>query len=142
MRITLKLKTKLIDREELLNKQKRVLFLAMNKMEEIAKRLAPVDTGILRNKISLFPAFPGQTKYVLSDGVDYGIHVEYGTNAHWAPIDPLLGWCKRKFGDATGGYGLQKKIAMKGTPAQPFFRPSLRQVKKIWLPIYWKEVFG
>jgi len=46
-------------------------------MEADAKRFCPVDTGRLRSSIQLQPI--NEFHYRLQDGVDYGIHVEYGT---------------------------------------------------------------
>jgi len=119
-----------------------VLYRSMVKMEEIAKYKAPVDTGNLRARIHLNPASPGANSYVLSDGVDYGIHVEYGTKPHYVPIKPLMGWAERVLGDPNIAYAIRKKISIRGTPAQPFFRPSVHEVKYKWLPIIIKQVFG
>ena len=60
-------------------KAKLVLWKCMNKMEEIAKIKVPVDTGRLKNSIFLSPMQRGSRNYLLADGVDYGIHLEYGT---------------------------------------------------------------
>ena len=51
----------------------------MNKMEELAKRFAPVDTGRLKNSIHLTPMHSGATEYVLAAGTDYAVFVEFGT---------------------------------------------------------------
>ncbi|NOR84996.1 hypothetical protein GQ473_02670 [archaeon] len=60
-------------------KAKLVLWKCMNKMDEIATRTVAVDTGRLKNSIHLTPMQKGAREYILSDGVDYGIHLEYGT---------------------------------------------------------------
>jgi HK97 gp10 family phage protein len=60
-------------------KAKFVLWKCMNKMEEIAKTIVPVDTGRLKNSIHLIPMHSGARNYLLADGVDYGFHLEYGT---------------------------------------------------------------
>ena len=109
-----------------------VLYRSMVKMEEIAKYKAPVDTGNLRARIHLNPAHPGANSYVLSDGVEYGIHVEYGTKPHYFYAS-FQAWAERVLG---------KAISIRGTPAQPFFRPSVHEVKYKWLPIIIKQVFG
>ena len=112
---------------------KKVLFLSMSKMEELAKRRCPVDTSRLRTSINLSPKTFGSMSYTLADGVDYGVHVEYGTRAMIAahgphdPENPVTDWeAKRKRG-ATG-------------QTMPFMRPALLEVKKFWLPKYWKQI--
>jgi HK97 gp10 family phage protein len=58
---------------------KKVLFDSMLKMQEIAVRVVPVDTGRLKNSIKLFPNMIGSNKYKLATGVNYGEFVEFGT---------------------------------------------------------------
>jgi len=119
-----------------------VLWKAMTKMEEIAKLKAPVDTGNLKNRIHLTPLQKGAKEYILSDGVEYGIHVEYGTKPHYVPIIPLKGWAGRVLKNKQAAYSVRSKIAKYGTPAQPFFRPALHEVQHKWIPIFKNEVFG
>jgi len=84
-----------------------VLFKSMIKMQEIATRLCPFDTGKLSRSINLDPQFLIVSKYELGTGVDYGPDIEFGT------------------------------VKMR---AQPFLRPSLIQVRNIWLKRYFDEV--
>jgi len=56
----------------------------------------------------------------------HGIFRHYGTRPHWAPIDPLKYWVKKKLGvsepkdvDAIA-YRVQRKIAKHGTEGDPF----------------------
>jgi len=121
---------------------KKVLWKAMTKMEEIAKLKAPVDTGNLKNRIHLTPLQFGAKEYTLSDGVEYGVYVEYGTKPHYVPITPLIGWAGRVLGDKSAAFAVRAKISKFGTPAQPFFRPALHEVQYKWLKIYRNEVFG
>ena len=71
-----------INKEETIEKTKLVLFDSMMKMHELATNNVPVDTGLLKITIKLFPSVSGAKKYVLADGVTYGIHVEFGTDPH------------------------------------------------------------
>ncbi len=123
-----------------IDQAKKVLWLSMHKMEELAKRFAPVDTGLLRRSIILHPIKEGAKEYILSTGVKYGVHMEYGTSPHHPPIDPLKGWSRRVLGDESLAYVIAKTIAIKGTTAHPFFRPALLEVKTIWLKTYWSSV--
>lgn len=121
---------------------KEVLFRAMVKMEELAKMRAPVDTGNLKNRIHLEPMQRGASEYILSDGVEYGVYLEYGTKPHYVPISPLVGWAGRVLGDKNVAFAIRAKISKYGTPAQPFFRPSFHEVQFKWLPIIKTQVFG
>ena len=129
-------------REDVKEKAKMVLFRAMVKMEEIAKNKAPVDTGNLKNRIHLEPMQPGASTYVLSDGVEYGVYVEFGTKPHYVPITPLIGWAGRVLKGKELAFAVRAKIAKHGTPAQPFFRPALHEVQYKWLPLIKEQVFG
>ena len=122
-----------INKKEVEEQMKRVLFEAMLKMQELAIMKCPVDTGRLRSSIKLFPMTPGATSYLLADGVDYGINVEYGTSPHYVGVKNLEGWAQRVLGDKGLAYPVAKKIALHGVDASPFFRPSLKQVKDIHL---------
>jgi len=121
---------------------KMVLFKSMIKMQELATINAPVDTGRLRNSINLRPATPGYKNYVLADGTDYGSHVEYGTKPHWTSAENLKGWSRRVLKDTGAAYAIAGAIAKRGTEAQPFFRPALDQVKIVWIPRYFNQVFN
>ena len=80
MSFTVKTPNLLIPKKDMIKKYKRVLFLSMNKMEILARRKVAVDTGLLKASIKISPMREGATTYVISDGVHYGIHVEYGTS--------------------------------------------------------------
>jgi len=64
------------------------------------------------------------------DGATFGYraeharYVEGGTAPHWPPIAPLKEWSRIVLGDEDAAYAVQRKIADKGTPAQPFVRPG------------------
>jgi HK97 gp10 family phage protein len=120
---------------------KMVLFKCMIKMQELATLNCPVDTGRLRNSILIKPVNPGYSNYILRDGVTYGINVEYGTSPHHVSAKHLKGWARRVLKSESLAYPVAKKIAVKGTEAQPFFRPALDQVKNIWIRRYFKSVF-
>lgn len=131
-----------IKKKETIEKVKIVLFDCMVKMHELATLNAPVDTGRLKTSIKLFPSAPGAKSYVLADGVDYGIHVEFGTSPHYVSATHLKKWAKRVLGNEGAAFAVAKKIAMKGTEAQPWMRPALDQVKTIWLKRFWQREFS
>lgn len=121
---------------------KKVLWLSMHKMEELAKKYAPVDTGRLRSSINLSPRRKGAKTYTLADGVVYGVFLEYGTTPHFPPITPLKKWSRRVLGDESLAFAVAHSISKKGTPAHPFFRPALLEVKTVHLPRYWKQIMS
>ena len=138
MNIKFSLKTDL-NKQEVIDKSKLVLFHSMVKMHELATLFAPVDTGRLRSTIKLFPLEPGAKSYILADGVEYGIDVEYGTSPHYVSAKHLQGWAKRVLGSRASAFAVAKKISEKGTEAQPFFRPAMDQVKNVWVQRYWER---
>lgn len=54
-----------------------VVAKAATDIEAMAKSLAPVDTGTLRNSIQANKTGPGA--WLVTVGVDYGLYVEWGT---------------------------------------------------------------
>ena len=131
-----------LDDKGMVPKFKKVLWLSMLKMQELAIQKCPVDTGRLRSSIILEPVSEGYDEYILADGVEYGAGVEYGTRPHPVSPEDLRGWARRKFGDESIAFAVAKKIAKYGTRPQPFFRPALDEVKKIHLPRFFKFVFS
>jgi len=123
-----------------------VLWRAMVKMEELAKNKAPVDRGMLKNRINLQPIEPGHSEYTLYDGVSYGADLEYGNRPHNVPLKPLIDWVKRKRiatdegGQIAFAKYVQEKIRTHGVNAQPFFRPAQHEVQVKWLPLIKKQV--
>ena len=66
---------------------KKVLLETMFAVERHAKRFAPVKTGRLRSSIHVDLPTPA-TKIVVADGVDYGVHQEFGTSS--MPAHPFM----------------------------------------------------
>lgn len=128
-----------INKEKTIEQAKMVLFKSMVKMHELATLYCPVNIGILRSTIKLFPSIPGALSYELADGVTYGIHVEFGTSPHYVSPKHLKDWAKRVLGDEGAAFAVAKKISKVGTEAQPFFRPALDQVRNIWIERYWNR---
>ncbi len=122
-------------------KMQHILMRSMFKMEQLAIEKAPVDQGELRGNISLFPQILAD-KYVLTSGAEHSVIMEDGSEPFFAPIEPLKGWAKRKFGDESIGYAVRHKISIEGVKAQPFFRPSLHEVQVIWYPDIAKAEFS
>jgi len=135
MNFEVKIEQKL-DSEDAIRRMRYALYLSMIKMKELAIRFAPIDLGQLRASIFLHPNSKNSDTYTLEDGVSYGIRMEYGTRAHWVPLEPLIEWARRHGGDEGMGYAIQQKIAKQGVNAHPFFRPAMNEVKEKWMPQY------
>ena len=85
--------------EKVMEALRNVLFKSMLKLHALSKQRAPVDTGRLRNSISLSPMSPGYDRYTLVVAVHYGIHLEFGTYKMEAQpyIRPSLSEVKNKW---------------------------------------------
>jgi len=138
MRLKFNIKS-VINKKKTIEQAKSVLFNCMNKMNELAIINCPFDTGALRWSIKLFPSVPGYKEYILAAGTSYAINVEFGSSPHYVSAKHLKDWARRVLGNENLAYPIAKKISMKGTPSQPFFRPALSQVKDIWVSRYWKQ---
>jgi len=104
---------------------------AMSRGFSFSQEQAPEDRGTLRQS-----GFPPEWT---SDGTirwgytaPYSRPVEFGSEPHAAPIQPILEWAERVTGDRGFGYYVHQKIKEQGTPAQPFARPG-REVTKRYL---------
>lgn len=125
----------------IVEKVKKVLFKSVVKMQELAMLYAPVDTGRLRSSIRISPTQPGSQLYTLTAGTEYAAAIEYGTNPHFTSYKNLTGWSNRVLGDEKAAFAIRAAIAKRGTDAQPFMRPALDQVKRVWIPRYMKIEF-
>ncbi len=136
MKITFSIDGKLL-KERVLDGMKKVLFLSMLKMNELAVIYVPVDKGLLKSRINLLPAVPGYIHYDLTAGTIYAAAVEFGTSPR--VIKAVKKQALRfKMGGKTV---IVKQVMHPGTEAQPFFRPALDQVKGVWVGRYWNQVF-
>ena len=87
-----------------------------------------VSTGLLIRSVS--------TKFV-KDGFDswatvgtslsphYGPDLEFGTDPHWPPIEPLKRWAQQR---GINPYAVQKSISKKGTDPHPWLNPARDKV--------------
>jgi len=79
------------------------------------------DTGALRHSIS---AKKKNFGYQVKAEAPHAVYIEYGTLPHYPPIAPLKAWARRKLGDESAAWAVQKKIGKEGTKAQPFMEPA------------------
>ncbi len=137
MKITFSINKNLM-RDEIFEGLKKVLFLSMLKLQELAVIYAPVDKGLLRSRINLYPATMGYTIYSLVDEVTYAAAVEFGTSPRTITAVKKKAL---KF-KIDGREVIVKSVQHPGTEAQPYFRPALDQVKHVWVRRFGKQVFG
>lgn len=83
--------------------------------EEYAKRLAPVDTGNLRNSIT-HQVDDGESAVYIGSNVEYATYVELGTGKYAEGGRPTP-WV---YQDAEGNWHWTA-----GNPAQPFLKPAM-----------------
>lgn len=96
---------------------------ALNIQRE-AKKRTPVDTGRLRSSIAI--EFSDGLTATIGTNVEYAAAVEFGSQPHFPPPSALAGWARRH-GMNGKEFVLARKIARRGTPAQPFLFPSFEQ---------------
>ena len=99
--------------------------------ENIAKRAS--NTGQLLQ--SWFARKEVQLKVVVGTPNEYALFVEEGTRPHRMPIDPLIGWVRRKRKDLgisfaetnSTAWAVWWKIARKGTKAKKYMEDALKK---------------
>lgn len=74
---------------------------------------------------SLFTKPSGKLSAVIGSDAKHAPFVEFGTRPHFPPVAPLERWAKVKLGKPGLGFVIAKKIARKGTKAQPYFQPAV-----------------
>ena len=97
------------------------------KIQEDAKRLVPVDKGVLRANI--FFNTPDKRKRRIFTDTRYGAYVELGTGPHEIRVKKakVLSNGKQFFGT---------KVMHPGTKAQPFLRPALNKNRNTFTKAY------
>lgn len=115
----------------------RVLIKSVFKIQELAKRYAPADTGFLRRNIKIIKI--NNHKYIIVSEAPYSASMEFGSKPHWTSVENLKTWAKRKLGDENIAYALQKSMAKKGVKRQPFMIPAMMEVKNIWIDRFSNE---
>ena len=76
---------------------------------------------------------PEGENWIIKYDVPYAMSIEYGSEPHSIPVEPLIKWSKRKLGK-TGkeaertAWAVRTKIAQEGTEPRPFLRPALFEI--------------
>jgi len=96
------------------------------KIQGMARRLVPVDTGLTR--ASILTRFYGD-KLTAEIGTEkaHARGLEEGTAPHQVPPEQLAGWARRKGMKPGAEYAIARNIARKGTKARPFLMPAYEE---------------
>ena len=89
------------------------------------------DTGFLMGQANVNRSFL-EKKIVYS--APYAMSIEFGSQPHVVPFNAIFQWAQRKLGmSKKAAYpfarNVVRKIAERGTVAQPFLRPAIEEVK-------------
>jgi HK97 gp10 family phage protein len=91
------------------------------------------DRGRLKNSITITKTFSGGRRIGTETG--YGLYIEFGRPPGKGPnTKHLIGWVRRKLGlrgneAKSAAFNIGRKIAQRGTKAQPFLVPAFNQAK-------------
>jgi hypothetical protein len=101
-------------------------FIFTRSQENLIKN-GSVDRGLLLASGSLER---GENEAVIRYSSPTALWVEFGTHPHRPPVEPLIGWARRKLGlsekeAGSVAWAIASKIAKEGTEAKPFFRPAI-----------------
>jgi hypothetical protein len=90
-----------------------------------------VDQGDLKGSVvHEYEEVGGRQIVRFGPDAKHAVFVLEGTRPHWAPIEPLKEWARRKLGDADIGYAVQHKIARQGTDARDFLSGPFRKLRQ------------
>lgn len=89
-----------------------------------ARRLAPVDSGDLRDSITF--EVTSETSGRVGSPLSYAADVELGTRPH-----VIRAQSKKVLADREQGEFFGKEVHHPGTPAQPYLRPALYRNRQV-----------
>lgn len=88
-----------------------------------ARRLSPVDMGVLRASIVPEVSSSGkEVRGVVGSDKKHAPFMEFGTRPHWPPISALVTWARRH---GTSAYLVARAIARKGIKERRMLREGL-----------------
>ena len=101
-----------------------------SKSQENIVKNGSIDTGEMLKSGNIFKR--GEM-WIIHYQAPYSAYVEFGTQPHRMPIEPLKRWVKRKLGYKEKeaekvSWAVWQKIAREGTDPKPFLRPAIREV--------------
>lgn len=93
-----------------------------------AKEEAPVSSGRLRQSIQIQEQ--GENEILVGTNLEYAPYIEFGTEPHYPPIEPLKKWVRRKLNvEEDVAYAVQQKIGQEGTEPNPFMDRAIERTR-------------
>lgn len=89
------------------------------------KKDGHISTGLLHASVTHRLIVAKYRAAQIGTNVSYAKDIEFGSAPHKVPIGDLKKWAKRKFGDESIAYAVQKVIEERGTKPYPFLIPAL-----------------
>jgi len=117
--------------EEIKGEVKDYIINVANKLVNEAKKNAPVASGHLRQDIDIIER--EDNTITVGTNLKYASFVEFGTDPHYPPIEPLKKWVRRKLGvEEDVAYAVQQKIGQEGTEPQPYMRDAIESTRRYY----------
>ena len=111
---------------------KKVLIEIATTLTNNAKKEAPVNSGELRQSIQVLER--GENEIIVGTQKNYAPFVEFGTEPHFPPIEPIKKWVHRKLGMGDDvAYAVQQKIGKEGTDANPFMQRAIEETRQEYI---------
>lgn len=100
-----------------------------NELVNNIKEEAPVYTGRLRQSFQIQKGREEGIYYVGSN-LEYADEVQFGTEPHHVPIEPLIKWVRRKLNAPESvAYAVQNKIEEEGTEPNQYITRAIDRLK-------------
>jgi hypothetical protein len=110
---------------------------------EVKERTPTSGAGTLRESIGALPVTISEASVAggVGTSIAHALPVELGSRPHWAPIEPLEDWVRRKLGlrgeeAKQVARGVRFKIAKKGTKGAFMFRDGSKATEPQILSIF------
>ena len=125
-------KARLLTDSKIRTRAQKIVSASGFRIEAAAKKAAPVNFGRLRDAIVMTKPDPFTAR--VTAGVNYAEFVEKGRQpGKFPPLGPIKLWATRVLGNPGAAFAIARKIAMKGTKAQPFLGPALKKEKPTFI---------
>ena len=103
-----------------------IIDFIFSKSQENIVRKGAMNSGHLLHSGNVQRAFLNKT---ITYSAPYATYVEFGTEPHMPPVEPLEQWAQKKLGEKGLGWAIAKKIAKEGTEPKPFLRDAIDQAR-------------
>jgi len=108
--------------EEITKRLKRVVSDLADIVVFESQRRVSVDTGELKGSVEI--EYPSEFEAIVRYDSPSAVWIEYGTEPHMPPVEPLERWARRH-GMEGAGWAIAMKIKKEGVDEKPFLRPAV-----------------